>query len=140
VGRAAAARDGGGLPLGAEGLGRLPGRATVSRLIDAAVQTLEDSVLPRPLARFPQNGEDDLRVREIEGEIDSASVLVLVENFLERAAAVSRAEDAALGIRTVWMSENRDEDAVRVLRINDDRGDLLPVAEAEVLPGFPSVG
>src|SRR5207248_3053692 len=48
--------------------------------------------------------------------------------------------DSALRIRTVRMSEDCDEEAIRIARIDDDRGDLLAVVEAEVLPRFAGVG
>src|SRR5512143_3556955 len=38
------------------------------------------------------------------------------------------------------MAEYRDEQAIWVARVDDDRADLLPVAQAEVLPGFPGIG
>jgi hypothetical protein len=38
------------------------------------------------------------------------------------------------------MAEYRDEEAVRIPRINNDRSDLLPVPQAKVLPGLPRIG
>ena len=37
------------------------------------------------------------------------------------------------------MPEHRDENAIRVARIDDDRGNLLPVAQSEMAPRLPGV-
>ena len=60
-----------------------------------------------------------------------ADVFIFIENLLPGLAAIERAEDAALGVGTIRMSHSADEEAVRVLRVDDDGGDLLRVAEAE---------
>ena len=64
----------------------------------------------------------------------------LVENFLERASAVGRTENAALLVRAVRMAENRDEEPVWIGRVDDDLRNLLAVAQAEVRPGLAGVG
>ena len=97
------------------------------------VGTCHGPVLPRPLTRGPEDGEDDVGVVGIEGEVDGAGVLVAIEDLLEGLAAVGGAEDAPLGVGAVGMPEDGDEEAVRVARIDDDHGDLLRVAQAEVL-------
>ena len=79
---------------------------------------------------------DDLRIVGIEGEVDGPGVVIFVENFLPVCAAVSGTEDAAFGVRAVGMAENGDEDAIGILRIDDDGGDLLAVAQAEVSARF----
>jgi len=55
-------------------------------------------------------------------------------------AAVGRAEDATLGAGAVGMAFDGDEEAFGIIRIDDDRGDLLRVAQAEMRPGFSGVG
>src|SRR5262249_6154563 len=74
----------------------LPGRPAVGRLEDAAVGAVPRAVLPRALPLLPQRREDDVGVRRIDVDVFAAGVLVLEEHALERAAAVERAEDAAL--------------------------------------------
>src|SRR5712664_2054568 len=96
---------------------------------------------PRRNARGPQHRVDRLRICGIESEIGCAGVFVLVENFLESLAAVGGAEDAALGVGTVGMSFGGNENAVGIFRIDEDRGDLLGVAEVlQMRPGFSGVG
>ena len=120
---------------------RLPGVAAVGRLEEAARRAyVRVVVFPRPLPRGPQRGVDRPRVRRIERDVDSARVLVLVEDALHRASAVGGAVDAALRVRAVGMPERRDEDAVRIVWIDDEGGDLPRVAQAvEVLPGAARV-
>src|SRR6185436_15450471 len=76
----------------------------------------------------------------IEHDVDAAGVLILVQNFVERAAAIERAEDSALDIRTVRMSEDGDEQTVGIARIDGDHRNLLTVAKSEMRPCFSSVG
>ena len=63
-----------------------------------------------------------------------------VEHLLERRAAVGRAIDAALLVRTVGMTEGRDEQPVGILRVDGDVRDLLRVAQTEVRPRPAGVG
>src|SRR5439155_25758411 len=69
-----------------------------------------------------------------------AGVFILVEDLLPRLAAVGRAEDAALGVGPVGVAQHGDEDAVGVLGIDEDRRDLLAVAQAQVFPRLAAVG
>ena len=94
-------------------LQRLPGRAAVDRLEDAAVGAAPRAVLPRSLALLPHRRVDDVGVGGIDVDVLAAGVLVLEQHALERAAAVGRAEDAALLVRTVGMAERRHEQPVR---------------------------
>ena len=60
-------------------------------------------------------------------------------------AAIERAENAALGIRTIRMPEGGDENAVRILGIDEDRSNLLRVAQSaitlsQMLPSAARVG
>ncbi len=64
----------------------------------------------------------------------------LYRTFSKRRAAVGRAENAALRIRTVRMAERRDEQPVRIPGIDLDVGDHLRIAQAEVRPGLARVG
>ena len=83
------------------------------------------------------------RYRDCVGSISTslaADVLVLVEDLLEGLSAIGRAEDAAFGIRAVGMSGDRDEQPVRIVRIDGQRRNLLPVAQAKVGPGLARIG
>src|SRR6185295_9820763 len=91
-----------------------PRGAAVGRLEDAAAVAGEHRVFPGSLARLPERGVDGLRIGWIQDDVDAAGVGVAVEDFLERAAAIERAEDPALLVRTVRMAEDGDEEAVRI--------------------------
>src|SRR6185295_1449656 len=117
----------------------MPGVAAVSGFVKPAAGTLPRAVFPRPLTRRPQVSVNDFRVLRIEGERDRAGVLVFVENFLPRLAAVRRAKHAALFVRAVRMSESGDVDEIRIARIDEDRADLLCVAQSEMSPRLAAV-
>jgi hypothetical protein len=55
-------------------------------------------------------------------------------------AAVGGAEDSALLVRAVRMTEDCDEDAVRITRIDENCADLLTVSKSHVTPTLPAVG
>jgi hypothetical protein len=96
--------------------------------------------VPGRAARLPERREDDLRVLRIEGEVYGAGVVVLAQDFLPGLPAVSRAEDSALGIGAVAVSESGDEDEVGVLRIHEDLPDLAGVRKADGRPRPAAVG
>ena len=96
--------------------------------------------LPRGLPRGPQHREHGLSVRGIEHEVHRARVLVLVEHFLPRVAAVQGAIHAPLAAGAVRRPERRREHAIGIARIDSDRRDLEPVCQPEMPPGGPAVG
>jgi hypothetical protein len=124
---------------GQAGLDRPPAVSAVRRLVEPAALAGEDPVLPRSLPRLPEDGIHRVRVAGAEGHVGRADVLVDVEELLERLAAVCRAVDPPLLVRTVRVAEDRHEEPLLVLRVHDDLRDLLAVAEAEVGPGPPAV-
>src|SRR5262249_59440532 len=71
--------------------------------------------------------------------IDRAGVIVLEEDLLPGRAAVRGAKDAALRVRTVYVAQRRDEDDIRVARINDQGADLPRVFQPDVLPSPPPI-
>src|SRR6185312_3051373 len=117
----------------------LPGVTAVDRLVQPAHVLVLVLVLPRPEPRLPQPGIDDVRVGGIDSDRRAAGVGIAGQNPLPADAAIERAVDAALGIGTVGVAEHRGEQAVRLLGIHGELGDLLPVAQAEVGPGAPGV-
>ena len=92
---------------------RLPRRAAVGRLEDAAVGALPRAVFPRPLPLLPHRGVDDVGVGGIDVDVLAAGVHVLEQHALEVLAAVGGAEDAALLVGSVRVAERGDEEAVR---------------------------
>src|SRR6185312_955063 len=115
----------------------MPAGAAIYRLEQSAAGAVV-RIARRPWrpARGPHVGIDDLRIGGIEGEIDTAGVLILIQNFRPALTAVGRAKDSALGVGAVRVAEHSGEYAVGIVRINDYGCDLLAVAESEVAPGL----
>ncbi len=120
---------------------RLPRRAAVDGLEDAAVRARPHRVLPRPLTLFPhawrrpsRDSRDRCRRRCRRCSRPWSST------FTNVCAAVGRAIDAALLVRSVGMAQRRDEQPIGILRIDGDVGNLLRVAQTEVRPRPPGVG
>ncbi len=90
----------------------------------------------RPTGRRKRSANSSGRISTCNG----AGVVVFVKHSLKRLAAVRRTINAAFFIRAVRMAEHGDEQPVRVLRVDRDRGDLLAVAQAEMLPRLAAVG
>src|SRR5581483_10134333 len=67
-----------------EAVGELaPRRAAVGRFEQTIALAVEVSVLPRSLARFPQDGVDRLRIGGVDRDVEGADVLILVKYFFE---------------------------------------------------------
>src|SRR6185369_10627561 len=118
----------------------MPGVAAISSFVKPAAGALPRAVLPWALTRGPQVSVNDFRVLRIESERDRAGVLVFVENFLPRLAAIRRSKHAALFVRAVRMSQSSDVDEIRIARIDEDRADLLCGAQSEMSPRLAAVG
>ena len=102
------------------------------RFIEAAAGTVRGRIdVPRRPARLPKRRVDDVRISRLHRERDRAGVGSFVENLAPGLSAVGRLEDAALGVRAVRMAERSDVGDVGVLRIDDDRADLLRVVQAD---------
>src|SRR5438046_10591589 len=63
----------------------------------------------------------------------------LIQNFLERLTSIGRAKNSSLGVRAVRMPQGRNKKAVRILRIDKNRGDLPCIAQPKVRPSFSRV-
>ena len=130
-----------GLDDGGQATGEfLPGIAAVGRFEDAAVGPAKRPVFEEALLLLPERGVDGVGLARVEPDVVAAGVFVLVENLLEAGAAIGGAEDAALRVGAVGVSQRGDEQAVGILRIHFDVGDHLRIAQAEVRPGFAGVG
>src|SRR6185437_9069610 len=118
----------------------MPAGAAIHRLEQSAAGAVVRVARgPWRPARGPHVGIDDLRIGGIEGEIDSAGVLILIQNFRPALTTVGRAKDSALGVGAVRVAEHGGEYAVGIVRINDYGCDLLAVAESEVAPGLAGI-
>src|ERR1035437_11069465 len=92
------------------------------------------AVFPRAKARLPQRCVDHIRMRGIDEHIGAAGVCILVEHLYPVLPAVGGAVDATLLVGAVGMTEHRGKKAVGVVRVNDQRRNLLAITEAEMLP------
>src|SRR5205085_12378395 len=90
--------------------------------------------------RLPHRRVEVAGVARIEREIDGARILALEQHVLPAGAAVLRAEDAALAIRSPRVPERRDIGDVRIARMHAHASDVARVAQADVLPRAPAVG
>src|SRR5450755_15930 len=93
---------------------RTPSLAAIDRLENAAAGTVPAAVFPRPLARLPQCGIDNIGIGRIDLYVTAANVLVFVEHLLEALAAVSRAIDSTLGVGSVRMPHDGNKQAVGI--------------------------
>src|SRR5439155_11943894 len=117
----------------------LPRAAAVARPVQAASRAAAGEAPRRPV-RLPERREQDVRVAGIHGQVDRPGLVVLEEDLLPALAAVPGTEDAALRARTVRVAQGRDVDEVRVLRVDDESGDLAGVLEPDARPRLPRVG
>src|SRR6266542_4160857 len=87
---------------------------------------------------FPSTpaGSPGLRVSSV--HVSPPSVVLKIA--LPALATVARAEDAALRIGAVRVTERRDVHVVGIARIDADRRDVACLAEADVRPGPAAVG
>ena len=83
---------------------------------------------------LPERGVENVWILLVDADIVRARVFVTIQHFVERLATVERTEHAALAVGAIGMAEYRDEEPVRVGRIDVDHGDHLTVAEPQVLP------
>src|SRR5207237_5152304 len=123
-----------------ESLGELsPGGSAVARFVQPAARSLPGAILPRSLTCGPNDCVHRLRIGGVERQRGGTGIFISVEDLLPCFAAVARAKDAAFRVGAVRMSEHGSEQAVGVARVNDERRDLLPVAQAQMLPGLAAV-
>ena len=110
------------------------------RLEDAAVRALPGAVFPWTLPLLPHRRVDDVRVGRVDVDVLAAGVHVFEKHALEALAAVGRTKDAALLVRPVRVAKRRDEQPVRVPRVDRQLGNLLRIAQAEMRPCLAGIG
>src|SRR5581483_4055091 len=97
-----------------------------SSAIGRAIKTASRSAArhaPGGAPRLPESRKDDVRIVGIEGDVDAAGVFVLVKNLLPGLASVGGAENAALGIRAVGMSQRSDKHDIGIRGVDDHLAD-----------------
>ncbi len=96
-------------------------------------------VFPRTEAILPQGCVDDVGMAGIHGYGRTTGVVVLAEHFLPGLAAVEGSVDAAFGVRTIGMAEDRREYPVRIGGIDRQVWNLLTIPQTELTPRASSV-
>src|SRR5712692_4670196 len=117
----------------------LPRRAAVAGAVKPAARPAACQA-PGTARGFPERREQHVRIGAVEGDVNPAASLVLVEDLFPRLAAVGGAEDAALGVRPVGVAQRGHEDDLRVARMHQDAADVARVAEPEMLPDLAAIG
>ena len=97
----------------------LPGVAAIGRAIKPAPFTAAGEK-PRLPPHLPERGEQSVRIMRVENDVDRAGVLVFAQDFRPGLAAIGRAKNSALVVRAISMSEGRDKNDVRILRMHDE--------------------
>ncbi len=117
----------------------LPRVAAVGRAPDSPLRTarLES---PGLAVHLPEAGVEDPGIARVHAEVRGSRLVADEEDLLPCLAAVSGAEDAALGVGSPHVALRGDIDEVRVLRMNSHARDLVRVLQTDVLPGLPAVG
>src|ERR1700733_148356 len=113
--------------------------AAILRAKQTAVGARPRSVLPRTFLPLPHAGVHNIRMLGIDLHIRPAGVVVDEENLLEGLSAIGGAKDAALFIRSIWMSSDRDIHAVGILRIDCNLANGLSVAQPQMRPALAAV-
>ena len=78
-------------------------------------------------------------IPRVEGDIDSAGIVVDEENLRPGLAAIGCTKDASFWIRSVRMTECGDIDDVGVCRMDNHFADGAGVAQPDVLPRFAGI-
>src|SRR5260370_36391439 len=119
---------------------RTPVVPAVSRFEDAAGGAGKRSVLHEALLLLPQSGINNVGIPGIDAHVVTAGVFVLEQHLIEGGATIGGAEDSALGVGAVWMSQDGDKEPFGVSGIHIDVGDHLRIAESQVSPRLSAVG
>jgi ABC-2 type transport system ATP-binding protein len=99
-----------------------PRRAAIIGAVKAAARPTAGQA-PCGAPRLPQGRIKDVGVMGIEGDVDSAGVLVLVQDFLPGLATIERAENAAFLVGTKGVAERGDKHPFCIPGIDDDFAD-----------------
>src|ERR1035437_10488228 len=92
------------------------------------------AVFPWAKARLPQRGIDHIGMRRINHNIGAAGVCIFIEHLLPALPAVGGAKDTTLFIGTIRRADHGGKKSIGVARIDDQRRNLLSIAEAQMLP------
>src|SRR5919201_2063074 len=107
-----------------------PGVAAVGRFVEAAAGPAAAEAVGRAL-RLPEGGVEDAGVVRVHGEVDGAGPLAAKEDLLPGGAAVARAIEPALLVRSPGVAQRRDVDQVGVVRVDADLGNVPGIGQAK---------
>ena len=116
-----------------------PGEALVSRAEKSASRPAAEPA-PGVDLELPHARENNPRIAGIHRHIRAAGVLVDKQRAHPRLAAIGRAEDAALLLRTVGVPQRAGNDDVGIFRIDHDSADASGLLETRASPCLASVG
>ena len=75
----------------------------------------------------------------IECDVDPAGIFIFIKNLFPGFATIKRTENAALSIWTIGVPKRGDQNAVRILGVDNQLADRPRIAQADVLPGLAAV-
>ena len=116
-----------------------PGCSAVRCFINAAARATAFDY-PWPTAEIPAGCHQEIRVGRVHGHIGKPGVLVDIENFVPGHASICRFVNAAFFVWSPWISLCRQEDDIRVSRVNVNTANMPGSLKAHVSPGLARVG
>ncbi len=115
-----------------------PGVAAVAGHEEPALGPAADE-LPGPAPGLPETGEDNARIRWIEGNVAGPAIVAARQHLFPGDAAIRGAVDAAFRVGAEGAPQHGRERDIGVLGMDYHRPDLTGLLP-NVFPGFPSVG
>src|SRR3954465_11742442 len=116
----------------------LPRSATVNRFIHSAAGAAAIQRIGRA-DHLPYRRKQSVGVFRIEDNVDSATLIVDVQNFLPSLAAIAGPENPPLGIGSVGVSQRGDESDVGIFGMDDHGSDVARVVQSNVLPVLAAI-
>ncbi len=116
-----------------------PAVAAVGRFVEPARRAAALDA-PRCAIGLPERREQHARVVRVHGQVGGAGLVVEEQHPPPAPAAVARAIDAALGVRSPGVPQCGDVDGVGVPGIHHHARDVLRLAQADVQPALAGVG
>src|ERR1700721_971394 len=115
-----------------------PGCTAIVRNVNAASRT---AALLSPGVHFhlPHARKQRPRILGVHADSRTSGVFIDKEHALPGFAAIFRAKDTALLLRTAQPPQGADIDAIGILRIDHNASDAAGFVETHVGPRFPSV-
>src|ERR1700674_397005 len=114
--------------------------ATITGAVQAAARTLGRRIhIPGWPPGLEQCGVNHACVPWFECQIDRASVFIVKKGALPRRPSIFGSKNAALGVRSVSVSQYSDKYFIGIPGIDEDARNLARVAQSNRCPGFAGV-